>query len=215
MKDLFISNWPFFYEGLKVTVYVTMVTLLAGFILGLVLAWLRSHKFKPFKWLALTIINVIRGTPVLIQLFFLYFGLNSFSWITMAPLTAGMIGITVNAGVYFSEIIRSGIESIDKGQTEAARTLGLSKFKTMRYIVLPQAFRRMIPAFMNQVTITLKDTSLLYTIGVAELTQQGFIIIGRTYASFEIWSIVLLSYFVMVYGLTKVSHLLERKLQLQ
>ncbi|MEW9502343.1 amino acid ABC transporter permease [Jeotgalibacillus marinus] len=215
VKVILIDNLPFLWDGIKLTIFVTFVTLFFGFILGLVLAWLRSFRFKPIKWMALSIINLVRGIPVLIQLFFIYFGLNSFSFIKMEPLTAGMIGITVNAAVYFAEIIRSGIESIDKGQTEAARTLGLSKIKAMRYIILPQAFRRMIPAFMNQVTITLKDTSLLYTIGIAELAQQGFIIVGRTFASFEVWTIIGLVYFVMVYSLTQISNLMERKLKLR
>src|SRR5690606_30030998 len=112
---------------------------------------------RALNWIAKIFIDAIRGTPILVQLFFFYFGLNSLEFISFDRTTAGIITVAINAGAYFAEIIRAGIQSMDKGQTEAARSLGLTGTQNMRYIILPQAFRRMLPTFTNQAIISLKD----------------------------------------------------------
>jgi polar amino acid transport system permease protein len=136
------------------------------------------------NWIAKVYVDAIRGTPFIVQLFFIYFGVNSLNLISLDSTTAGIITVAINAGAYFAEIIRAGIQSIDKGQTEAARSIGFTGAQTMRYVVLPQAFRRMLPTITNQSIISLKDTSLLSVIGIADLTQQGRL---RQPEAFKIW----------------------------
>ncbi|WP_113930619.1 amino acid ABC transporter permease [Bacillus sp. P14.5] len=213
--DVIIEILPMLWEGLQLTAYITVVGLLLGFILGLVIALFRLSPIPPLKWVAIWFINFVRGTPFLVQLFFIYFGLNSLEFISLDPITAGIIGITINAGAYIAEIVRAGIQSIDKGQTEAARTLGLTSGQTMRYIVLPQALRRMLPAFVNQAIISLKDTSLLSVIGIAELTQRGQTAVSSTFEAFKIWGVVALMYFILIYLLTKLGDFVERRYELR
>ncbi|MGD6966659.1 amino acid ABC transporter permease [Rossellomorea vietnamensis] len=213
--DVIIEILPMLWDGLQLTVYITAVGLLLGFILGLVIALFRLSPIPPLKWIAIWFINFVRGTPFLVQLFFIYFGLNSLEFVSLDPITAGIIGITINAGAYIAEIVRAGIQSIDKGQTEAARTLGLTSGQTMRYIVLPQALRRMLPAFVNQAIISLKDTSLLSIIGIAELTQRGQTAVSATFEAFKIWGVVALMYFVLIYLLTKLGDFIERRYELR
>ncbi|TLS38084.1 amino acid ABC transporter permease [Pseudalkalibacillus caeni] len=213
--DLIMDSLPLLWEGLKLTAYITVLGLFFGFIIGLITALFRLSPIAPLKWLAIWFINIVRGTPFLVQLFFIYFGLNSLSWISLSPINAGILGISINAGAYIAEIIRAGIQSIDKGQTEAARTLGLSSAQTMRYIILPQALRRMLPTFVNQAIISLKDTSLLSVIGIAELTQRGQIVVSATYEAFKIWTVVGIMYFILIYLLTQLGNYVERRYELR
>ncbi|TYS61819.1 amino acid ABC transporter permease [Bacillus infantis] len=213
--DIFIEALPVLWDGLKLTAYITVLGLLFGFIIGLITALFRLSPIPPLRWIAIWFINLVRGTPFLVQLFFIYFGLNSLSFISLEPVTAGIVGVAINAGAYIAEIIRAGIQSIDKGQTEAARTLGLTSTQTMRYIILPQALRRMLPTFVNQAIISLKDTSLLSVIGIAELTQRGQVVVSATYEPFKIWGMVALMYFILIYLLTKLGDFIERRYQLR
>jgi len=209
--ELIVDSIPYLIEGVKLTLYITVASLILGFFVGLLFAIFRMSDVKILKWIGLSYINVIRGTPLLILLFFIYLGLNTLSWVSLNPLYAGIAAVTTYSSAYIAEIIRGGIESIDQGQIEAARSVGLNKSQTMIHVVLPQALRRMLPTFVNQSIITLKDTSLCSVIGVTELTQQGEIIIARTFESFKIWPIIGLFYFLMVYILTKISVFIERR----
>lgn len=209
--ELIIESLPVMIEGMKLTIYITVISLILGFIIGLIIALFRMSKIKPLLWIGISYINIVRGTPLLILLFFIYLGLNSLSWVSLSPFNAAILAVTIYVSGYLAEIIRGGVESIDKGQIEAARSVGLSSRQTMINIVLPQALRRMLPTFVNQAIITLKDTSLASVIGVTELTQQGEIIISRTFESFKIWPLVGLFYFVLVYILTKFSLYVERR----
>ncbi|MGH1334324.1 MAG: amino acid ABC transporter permease, partial [Exiguobacterium indicum] len=146
---------------------------------------------------------------------FIYFGLNSLEWLSMDRMYAGILTVAINAGAYFAEIIRAGIQSIDKGQTEAARSLGMTGRQTMVQIILPQAFRRMLPTITNQSIISLKDTSLLSIIGIADLTQQGQVQQSTTFEPFIVWSVVGLMYFVIIYLLSLVAKFLERRFTLR
>jgi ABC-type amino acid transport system permease subunit len=130
----------------------------------------------------------------------------------MAAMTAGVITLSLNAGAYLSEIFRSGIQAINKGQMEAARSLGLPYSRAMAKVILPQAFRIVIPSVVNQFIITLKDTSIISVIGLTELTFQGKQIVASTYKSFCVWIIVGIMYFIIIYILTKLSQLIERRL---
>jgi len=213
--DTILSILPYLIGGLKVTLYIFAIAIVLGFLIGLIVALFRLAPFKLLNWIAKVFVDAIRGTPFIVQLFFLYFGLNSIEWISLDNTTAGIVTVAINAGAYFSEIIRAGIQSIDKGQTEAARSLGLTSGQNMRYVVLPQAFRRMLPTITNQSIISLKDTSLLSVIGIADLTQQGEIQAAATFEAFNIWLTVGIMYFVIIYVLTLLANFLERRFELR
>lgn len=210
-----INAFPYLMEGLQVTLYIFGIAIVIGFIIGLVVALLRLAPLKILNWIAKIFVDAIRGTPFIVQLFFIYFGLNSLAFISLDNTTAGIVTVAINAGAYFSEIIRAGIQSIDKGQTEAARSLGLNSTQTMRYIILPQAFRRMLPTITNQAIISLKDTSLLSVIGVADLTQEGRIQASATFDAFNVYLILGIIYFVVIYLLSALASFVERKFVLR
>ncbi|KTR58519.1 nickel transporter [Exiguobacterium indicum] len=209
------NAFPFFLEGLQVTLYIFIIAVIVGFLIGLVVALMRLSPSKILNGIAIVYIDVIRGTPFIVQLFFIYFGLNSLEWLSMDRMYAGILTVAINAGAYFAEIIRAGIQSIDKGQTEAARSLGMTGRQTMVQIILPQAFRRMLPTITNQSIISLKDTSLLSIIGIADLTQQGQVQQSTTFEPFIVWSVVGLMYFVIIYLLSLVAKFLERRFTLR
>lgn len=213
--ETIINALPYLMKGLQVTLYIFVIAIILGFILGLIVALLRLAPLKVLNWIAKIFIDSIRGTPFLVQLFFIYFGLNSLEWISFDRTTAGVITIAINAGAYFAEIIRAGIQSIDRGQTEASRSIGLTSTQTMRYIVLPQAFRRMLPALTNQSIISLKDTSLLSIIGIADLMQQGSVQVSATFEAFKIWLVVGIIYFIVIYLLSLLGNFLERRFELR
>ncbi|WP_407058281.1 amino acid ABC transporter permease [Tigheibacillus jepli] len=206
---------PYLWAGLQVTAYVFVIAIIIGFIIGLIIALMRLSPWKVLNWIAKIFVDAIRGTPILVQLFFFYYGLNSLGIISLDRTSAGILTVAINAGAYFAEIIRAGIQSMDKGQTEAARSLGLTNVQTMRYIILPQAFRRMLPTFTNQAIISLKDTSLLSVIGIADLTQKGQVVIAATFKAFEIWLAVGVLYFIIIYLLSLLSSYLERRYELR
>ncbi|HLQ73035.1 MAG TPA: amino acid ABC transporter permease [Bacillota bacterium] len=212
--EVVINSLPYLWEGLLVTLKVFIIAIILGFIIGLVVALLRLSPVKLLNWLAKIFVDVIRGTPILVQLFFFYFGLNSLEFVSLDRETAGIVTVAINAGAYYAEIIRAGIQSLDKGQNEAARSLGLTSAQSMRYVILPQSFRRMLPTFTNQAIISLKDTSLLSVIGIADLTQKGQVQIAATFKAFEIWIAVGIMYFVVIYLLSLLSSFLERRFRL-
>ncbi|MFY0760789.1 amino acid ABC transporter permease [Metabacillus dongyingensis] len=213
--DIIIAALPILLKGLQVTLYVFIIAILLGFLIGLVVALMRLAPFKILTWIAKVYIDAIRGTPFIVQLFFIYFGINSLNLISLNSTTAGIITVAINAGAYFAEIIRAGIQSIDKGQTEAARSIGFTGGQTMRYVVLPQAFRRMLPTITNQSIISLKDTSLLSVIGIADLTQQGQIQASATFEAFKIWLIVGIIYFIVIYLLSLIANFVEKRFELR
>jgi glutamine transport system permease protein len=213
--DIIVSALPMLLKGLQVTLYIFLIAIILGFLIGLVIALLRLAPLRVLNLIAKGYVDAIRGTPFIVQLFFIYFGVNSLQVISLNSTTAGIITVAINAGAYFAEIIRAGIQSIDKGQTEAARSIGFTGAQTMRYIVLPQAFRRMLPTITNQSIISLKDTSLLSVIGIADLTQQGQIQASATFEAFKIWLAVGVIYFIIIYMLTLLANFVERRFQLR
>ena len=213
--DVIAAALPILLQGLQITIYIFIIAIILGFLIGLVIALLRLAPIKILKWIAKVYVDAIRGTPFIVQLFFIYFGINSLDLISLNNTTAGIITVAINAGAYFSEIIRAGIQSIDKGQTEAARSIGFTGAQTMRYVILPQAFRRMLPTITNQSIISLKDTSLLSVIGIADLTQQGQIQASATFEAFNIWLAVGVIYFIVIYLLTLLANFVERRFQLR
>lgn len=213
--DIITAALPMLLKGLQVTLYIFVIAIILGFLIGLVIALLRLAPSKILNWIAKVYVDAIRGTPFIVQLFFIYFGVNSLQLVSLNSTTAGIVTVAINAGAYFAEIIRAGIQSIDKGQTEAARSIGFTGAQTMRYVVLPQAFRRMLPTITNQSIISLKDTSLLSVIGIADLTQQGQIQASATFEAFKVWLAVGVIYFIIIYLLTILANFIERRIQLR
>ena len=213
--DTIVNAFPYLMDGLQTTLYIFVVAIILGFIIGLIVALFRLSPFKILNFIALVFVNAIRGTPFIVQLFFIYFGLNTLEFISLDRVPAGIITVAINAGAYFSEIIRAGIQSIDKGQTEAARSLGFTGGQNMRFIVLPQAFRRMLPAITNQAIISLKDTSLLSIIGIADIMQRGQVQASATFDPLNVWLIVGVIYFVIIYLLSLLASYAERRFDIK
>lgn len=210
--ELIVQYWPRLIAGLGLTVQITIISLFLAGILGMVFGLLSVSKRKSLRAIALVYVDIVRGTPLLVQAFFIYFGIPAAMGIQSDPVVSGVITLSLNAGGYLAEIVRGGIESISRGQMEAARSLGLPYGMAMRSVILPQAIRTMTPALINQCIITLKDTSLLSVIGVTELTQTGRLIIANNYQSFEVWAIVAMMYFIIIMILSKISKRIERKM---
>ena len=212
--SVILETAPQLLSGVKLTLVLTVGGLLLGVFLGVVTGLANTSRSRILKAVALVYIEAIRGTPLIVQVMFLYFGLPLALGIRIPPDVAGVVAIGVNSGAYIAEIVRGAIVSIDKGQMEAGRSTGLTKTQTMLYIIWPQAFRRMIPPLTNQCIISLKDTSLLVVIGVGELTRQGQEIIAVNFRAFEVWMTVAIFYLAMTLSISGVLRYYERKLTL-
>ena len=184
------------FKGAWITIQASLVARFCGLVLGIFVGAVRVAPFGPLRSIAAAYIYVIRGTPLLIQLFLIYFGLPSLG-LNLPAFTAGVIGLTINSSGYVGEIVRGGIEAVPKGQWEASKVLGLSYMHTMRFIILPQAIRNMLPAIGNEFVTLIKESSLLSTLAITELTMVGQQVRSVTYASFETFIIVGLIYLVM------------------
>lgn len=206
------STFPILLEGLQMTLILTVVSIAIALVLGVLFGLFRVSRSIWLRAIGTTYVDIFRGTPLLVQAFFIYFGIPSALEFQMTALTAGIITLSLNAGAYMTEIVRGGILSVDRGQMEASRSLGIGYLPTMRKVILPQAIRTMIPSYVNQFVITLKDTSILSVIGIAELTQTGRLIIARNYQSFTMWLIIGIIYFIVIMALTKLSDRLEKRL---
>ena len=203
---------PVLLGGMQLTVVITLIGLLAGFILGTVAGFCKISRNFFLQKLAGAYIETIRGTPLIVQVMFLYFGLPLALGMRIPPLTAGIVAIAINAGAYIAEIVRGAVQSINVGQYEAGRSIGLTRAQTMRYVIWPQAFKRMLPPLGNQFIISLKDTSLLVVIGVGELTRQGQEIIATNFRSFEVWLTVAVMYLTLTLSISKVLSIVEKRL---
>lgn len=210
---LIAESTPLLLLGLENTVKVAFLSLLFATILGLFFGLLRVSKNRALQMIAKVYVSIIRGTPLYVQVIFFYFGMFPlvFGRATDA-LSAGIFVLSLNAGAYLVEIFRAGIESIDKGQMEAGRAIGFTHGQTMAYIIMPQAIKRMIPAIVNQFIISIKDTSLLATIGIAELTFTAQTIYSVNFKAFEFLGAIGIIYWVLINVLTWFSHWLERRL---
>ncbi len=212
---------PLLLGGVHLTIIITLGGLAIGFLLGTATGLAKTARGKLPRALADIYVEAIRGTPLIVQVMFLYFGVPLATGMRIPPVTAGIIAIAVNSGAYIAEIVRGAVESIDVGQTEAGRSvgqteagrsIGLTRMQALLYVVWPQAFRRMIPPLGNQFIISLKDTSLLVVIGVGELTRQGQEIIAVNFRAFEVWLTVAVMYLVMTLSIARALRVYERRL---
>lgn len=204
---------PALIGGLKVTLWLTLIGISIGTALGTVLALGKIYGNKLVRWLTGSYIELFRGTPLLVQLFILYYGLPAWG-LRLSPEMAAIIGLGLNSGAYSAEYFRGAIQSINEGQMTAARSMGLTKSKAIIYIILPQALRLAIPSWSNELIYLLKYTSLAYIINAPELMGQAKIIGAESFRYFEVFSVVALIYLVIVLILTRVLDWVEKALKI-
>ncbi len=209
------NRWQYLTNGLATTLIITVCAVILGFILGFIVAVVRSThdktgKMKAGNFFAHIYLTVIRGTPVMVQLLIIYYVI--FQSININQIFCAILAFGINSGAYVAEIVRSGIMSIDNGQMEAGRSLGLNYRQTMLSIILPQAFKNVLPALANEFIVLLKETSIAGYIAITDLTRAGDIIQSQTYEAFMPLLAVAAIYLVMVVGLTRLVRLLERRL---
>lgn len=188
---------PILMLGLKMTIQLTTLAVLFGSIIGLFVGLGKMSRFYLIKIPSVIYIEFFRGSPLLVQLFLIYFGLPQVIGHPIDKFWSAVVVLSLNSGAYCAEIFRAGIQSIEKGQMEAARSLGMSHVQAMRYIILPQAFKRVIPPLGNEFIAMMKDTSLVSVIGLAELARSGQLYISTTYKAFQIWFLVAIFYIIM------------------
>ena len=209
--SLIWNSLPLLLAGAGVTIEITAIAVGLGFIFGLITSVCRLSGVKVLQVIAVCYVNIIRGTPMLVQIFLIYFALPMVIGERINPFVAAVAACSINSGAYVSEIFRAGIQSVDKGQMEAGRSLGLSWMQTMRYVILSQAFKHVIPPLGNEFISMTKETSLVSVIGFEELTRRGQLIIAKTYGSFEIWLTVAAIYLVMTLTIARLVSYLERR----
>jgi len=203
-----------FVNGLGTTLLLAFISVAIGCLIGAIVAIMKLAKNKPLNWIATVYIEIIRDTPLLLQLYFFYFLLpDIMPALKLSKFTCIAVALVINSGAYMSEIFRSGIQSIDRGQTEAARSLGLSASQTMLRIVLPQAFKNVLPAMCNEFVAVTKETSLASTFYVGDLMTQYQTISGKTYLVIEPLIIIGVIYFVVTFTMSKLIAVLERRLK--
>jgi polar amino acid transport system permease protein len=200
-------------EGARVTLFLTATSGIAGVLLGLILGISRVSLSMLLRWPASALIWVVRGTPLLVQILFVYYALPAIHpMFQLGEMGSAVLALTVNVGCYNAEVIRAGIEAVPKGQTEAALSLGLSRFLTMRFIVIPQAFRIVVPPLINNIVALLKDSSLVSAIGLLDLTLAGNRISSETFLPVPVLTTVALIYLALTTGITAVTAFMETRL---
>ena len=206
---------PILLEGAKLTLWISVLGLIGGLIIGLIAGIARAYGGWLSRNIALVFIELIRGTPIVVQVMFIYFALPLiFTSLRIDPFSAAVATIIINSGAYIAEITRGAVLSIHRGFTEAGLALGLSRRETLRYVIMPLALRRMLPPLGNQWIVSIKDTSLFIVIGVAELTRQGQEIIAGNFRALEIWSAVAVIYLIITLVLSFILRRLEKRMKI-
>ena len=208
---LLIESFPkILLPGLKMTIPLTVIAFSIAMVIAVIAAMIQYARVPVLRQIMRFYVWVVRGTPLLVQLFVVFYGLPSLG-IILDPFPAAVIVFSINEGAYCAETMRAALESVPVGQMEAGRSLGLSWWQTMYYIILPQAVRNILPPLGNEFIAMLKDSSLVSVIGFEELTRRGQLIIAQTYGSFEIWSTVAVLYLIMTLAISRVVAMLEKK----
>ncbi|MGJ8540811.1 amino acid ABC transporter permease [Heyndrickxia coagulans] len=214
MNFSFLSTYyTFFLQGMYVTILLAIISVIAGTVLGIILTMMRRSEIKVIKWISICYIEFIRGTPLLAQIFLVYVGLPAITGMNIPDFFTGAIALTMHSSAYIAETIRSGIETVPFGQTEAARSLGMNKRRTMMEIVLPQAFKNILPALVNQFIGNIKDSSLVSVIGISELMYETTTVRGTTALGLEPVIVASVIYLIMTLALTQMMGALERRLR--
>ncbi|KUP09542.1 arginine ABC transporter permease [Bacillus coahuilensis m2-6] len=211
--DKIVPYIPFIIEGILVTLKFTVLSTFFGFLLGIILAFFKISTIKPLKWFGIAYTSIFRGTPLILQIALIYFATPQLLRYDIDPLLAGVIAFALNSAAYISETIRGGILAVDKGQREAAMSLGVPYRKMMWHIVLPQAVKKILPALANESIALLKESALVSTIGAMDLLRRATIVSSKTFLYFEPLILVGGIFYVMVLILTSGARYLERRMQ--
>lgn len=212
--SVILDSMPELLQGAKLTIYITLVGLAGGILVGILFGLMRTYGNALLRALATAYIGLVRGTPIVVQVMFIYFALPMLINLRVDPLTAAITAIVVNSGAYIAEIVRGGFQSVAKGLYEAGLALGMARWRVLCFVVGPIAFRRMTPALGNQFIVSLKDTSLFIVIGVAELTRQGQEIMASNFRAVEVWTAVAILYLLMIGALSLVLRIIEKRMHI-
>lgn len=212
--NMFTTFWEYrtyFATGIQYTLLLAAIGVICGFILGIIVSLMRMSKFGLPRFIGSVWVEFLRGTPMIVQLFIIHYGLVAVG-IKFTPIESGAITLSINSSAYLAEVFRAGIQGIDRGQSEAARSLGMTRSMTMRHIVLPQALKNVLPAIGNEFITIIKESSIVSFIGVTDLMYQSQAITGITYDSLSPLLVIAVIYFIMTFTLSKLLGLFERRL---
>lgn len=214
--DLFTMFWEYrsyFFTGLQYTLLLAAIGVLCGFVLGLIITLIRMSPWGIVRFIGHAWVEFLRGTPMLVQLFIIHYGFSTAFGINFSAIESGAITLSINSSAYLAEIFRAGIQGVDRGQNEAARSLGMTRGMSMRFIVIPQAIKSVLPAIGNEFVTIIKESSIVSFIGVAELMFQSGAIVTITYNGMTPYLIVAIMYFILTFTLSRVMGMFERKLK--
>ena len=212
--SVIIDAIPALMQGAQLTVFITVVGLLGGTVVGLLFGLMRAYGNRVVDGIAFTYIELVRGTPIVVQVMFIYFALPVLVNVRVDPMTAAVTSIIVNSGAYIAEIVRGAFLSVPRGLREAGLALGMPTWRVLAFVIGPVAFRRMTPPLGNQFIVSLKDTSLFIVIGVGELTRQGQEIMAANFRAVEIWSAVAIIYLCLIGTLTFALRTVEKRMRI-
>ncbi|MUG83105.1 ABC transporter permease subunit [Staphylococcus aureus] len=209
----FISKYgSFFLKGIKITILISLIGVALGSILGAFVALMKLSKIKIISWIASIYIEILRGTPMLVQVFIVFFGITAALGLDISALVCGIIALVINSSAYIAEIIRAGINAVDKGQMEAARSLGLNYRQTMKSVIMPQAIKNILPALGNEFVTLIKESSIVSTIGVGEIMFNAQVVQGISFDPFTPLLVAAALYFVLTFVLTRIMNMIEGRL---
>lgn len=209
----FISKYgSFFLKGIKITILISLIGVALGSILGAFVALMKLSKIKIISWIASIYIEILRGTPMLVQVFIVFFGITAALGLDISALDCGTIALVINSSAYIAEIIRAGINAVDKGQMEAARSLGLNYRQTMKSVIMPQAIKNILPALGNEFVTLIKESSIVSTIGVGEIMFNAQVVQGISFDPFTPLLVAAALYFVLTFVLTRIMNMIEGRL---
>lgn len=213
--------YPYFLEGVKNTLIIAAMSVVLGVVFGTLMAIMRMCRIKPLKWIAIAYIEFVRGTPLMVQLMFIFYGLPMIgiefpdvAWIpNFSRFMAGIVAMSINSCAYVAEVIRSGIQAVDDGQMEAARSIGFKYGESMRLVILPQAIRNILPALGNEFVTVIKESSIVSVIGISDLMYGTNGVIALTYRSLPCLAIAACMYFVLTFISSRLIAMLEKRMK--
>ncbi|GIO83112.1 hypothetical protein J25TS5_00440 [Paenibacillus faecis] len=214
--EFFTIFWEYrsyFFTGLQYTLLLAALGVLFGFILGLIITLLRMAPWGILRFIGHAWVEFLRGTPMLVQLFIIHYGFANAFDLNFSPIQSGAITLSINSSAYLAEIFRAGIQGVDRGQGEAARSLGMTRGMSMRFIIIPQAIKSVLPAIGNEFVTIIKESSIVSFIGITELMFQSGAVVGITYNGMTPYLIVAMMYFILTFTLSRILGLFERKLK--
>lgn len=212
---IFDMAWEYrsyFLTGLRYTLLLAAIGVLGGFVLGILVSLLRMSRWSVLRFIGTAWVEILRGTPMLVQLLIIHYGFVTAFNLKFTALESGSITLIINSSAYLAEIFRAGIQGVDRGQSEAARSLGMTGGMTMRHIVLPQALKTVLPAIGNEFVTIIKESSIVYIIGVTEIMYESNVIITSTYDAMTPYLIAGIIYFILTFTLSKILGAFERRL---